>query len=82
MKSVVNESTVGVISPAFIPVDDRMDKGIQYLKDRGFKVKLADHVGKTHRYFAGTDEERRDDIHQMFSDPEVDILTSSVKIQN
>jgi muramoyltetrapeptide carboxypeptidase len=74
MKAVVNNGTVGIISPAYIPVDERMEKGIQYLNEKGFAIKTASNVGKTHGYFAGTDQERLDDFHQMFADPEIDFI--------
>jgi muramoyltetrapeptide carboxypeptidase len=74
MKAVAANSTVGIISPAWIPLDDRMQHGIQYLKNKGFRVKMGSNIGRTHGYFAGTDSERVDDIHQMFKDPEVDMI--------
>jgi muramoyltetrapeptide carboxypeptidase len=74
MKSVVKGSTIGIISPAYIPVDERLAKGIQYLENKGFKITLGSNVGKKHAYFAGSDIERLDDIHQMFADPEIDLI--------
>jgi muramoyltetrapeptide carboxypeptidase len=74
MKVVSKNSTVGIISPAWIPIDDRLEAGIQYLENKGFKVKIGSNVGKKHAYFAGSDKERLNDIHQMFKDPEVDFI--------
>jgi muramoyltetrapeptide carboxypeptidase len=74
MKTVEKNSTIGIISPAWIPVDERMQKGLQYLDQKGFAVKKGENVGTTHGYFAGTDKERLDDIHQMYKDPEVDLI--------
>ncbi len=74
MKAVDKNSTIGIISPAWIPVDERMQRGLKYLDEKDFTVKMGDHVGKTHGYFAGTDTERLDDIHQMFRDPDIDFI--------
>ena len=74
MKKVVDNSTIGIISPAWIPVDKRMQRGLKYLEKKGFAVKKGEYVGKTHGYFAGTDKERLDDLHQMYKDPDVDLI--------
>ena len=63
---------IGVISPSSLPSDlSRINKGIEYLEKNGFRVKIGKNVGKFRGYLAGTDEERLEDIHDMFSDKEV-----------
>jgi muramoyltetrapeptide carboxypeptidase len=41
------------------------------MKNLGYRVKLGKHVHKKWGYLAGSDEERLEDIHTMFDDPEV-----------
>jgi muramoyltetrapeptide carboxypeptidase len=77
MQAVKKNSTIGIISPAYIPVNSRLEKGIQYLENRGYSIKKGNNVGKKLAYFAGTDQERLNDIHQMFSDPDVDMIVSA-----
>lgn len=64
--------TVGLIAPGY-KVDDNVN--IQYAIERmealGLKVKLGKHVYTRYGYLAGTDEDRADDLNQMFTDPEV-----------
>jgi muramoyltetrapeptide carboxypeptidase len=73
-KPIQNNSTIGIISPAWIPKDERMQKGFRYLEEKGFKVKKSKNLGKQFGYFAGTDEERLDDLHAMYIDPVIDII--------
>ncbi|WP_042455434.1 S66 peptidase family protein [Neobacillus dielmonensis] len=63
--------TVGVIAPASPPDMDDFEKGIQFLKDLGLNIKLGKNIRQVYGYLAGTDQERLDDLHEMFEDPEV-----------
>jgi len=69
-----NNPTVGVIAPAYIPVQERLEQGILYLENRGFHVKRGNTLSLAHGYFAGDDSQRLSDLHQMFLDPEVDLI--------
>ncbi|MCK5455650.1 MAG: LD-carboxypeptidase [Melioribacteraceae bacterium] len=63
---------IGVISPASSPNElERIEKGVKYLEGLGYKVVVGKNVGKVHGYLAGTDEERLDDLHSMFSNKDV-----------
>jgi len=74
IKPIKSNSTIGVISPAYIPIEGRMESGIKYLKKKGYQIKQGKNVGNVHGYFAGTDEERVADIHELFADPQVDMI--------
>ncbi|BCB03704.1 S66 peptidase family protein [Bacillus sp. KH172YL63] len=63
--------TVGVIAPASPPKAEPLQKGVDFLEELGLKVKVGASVYKTFGYLAGKDQDRIDDIHTMFSDPEV-----------
>uniref|UniRef100_A0A832G6F8 LD-carboxypeptidase n=1 Tax=Ignavibacterium album TaxID=591197 RepID=A0A832G6F8_9BACT len=61
--------TIGLISPASSPDElSRIEESTRYLEKLGYKVKLGNHVGKYHGYLAGSDDERLEDLHSMFSD--------------
>jgi muramoyltetrapeptide carboxypeptidase len=63
---------IGIISPASSPGDLSLIKsGVQYIEGLGYHTILGNNVGKSRGYLAGTDEERADDIHQMFADKRV-----------
>jgi len=63
---------IGIISPAS-PIADtsRIDRGVRYLERLGYEVVVGSNVQKTRGYLAGTDNERLDDLHAMFSDKRV-----------
>ncbi|MDA0986027.1 MAG: LD-carboxypeptidase [Bacteroidetes bacterium] len=63
---------IGIISPASpVSSDEKIEKGVQYLEQLGYRVKLGKHVRDTHGYLAGTDLHRAHDINSMFNDKQV-----------
>ncbi|MBI3259895.1 MAG: LD-carboxypeptidase [Ignavibacteriae bacterium] len=75
-KALKKNATIGVISPASPQRDSsRLDRGVSYLERCGYHVEL----GRSARnswggYLAGTDEERRSDIEEMFANPNIDAI--------
>jgi muramoyltetrapeptide carboxypeptidase len=74
---IENEATIGILSPAWIPLSERLTNGINYLQQLGYNIKLSKNLKKKYGYFAGTDEERVEDIHEMFSDKEISVLLAT-----
>ncbi len=71
-------ATIGVISPASKPPDDeKFNRGIEYLRQRGFKVVEGEHARDLYGYLAGQDDARADDLNQMFANPEIDAIICS-----
>jgi muramoyltetrapeptide carboxypeptidase len=66
--------TIGVIAPAGIVKQEELAPGIKQLKELGFRVVTGQHVRKTYRYMAGSDQERADDLHEMFLRSEVNAI--------
>ena len=63
---------IGIISPASAPTDNKLiENGVSYIEGLGYKTILGKNVDKLRGYLAGTDEERVEDIHQMFGDKKV-----------
>jgi muramoyltetrapeptide carboxypeptidase len=62
---------IGVIAPASPMKHDRLEHGIRYLENLGYKVKLGKFVYRELGYLAGRDRERADDINNMFRDRRV-----------
>ncbi|MGP4073085.1 S66 peptidase family protein [Piscibacillus sp. B03] len=71
-KSLQPGDTIGVIAPASPPNITNLKKAIPYFENLGLKVKLGKYVEEVHGYLAGTDEQRLEDLHNMFQDDEVD----------
>ena len=64
--------TVGVVTPSSALVDDEgYDIAETNIKALGLRLQWGKNVGKKYGYLAGKDEERIDDLHDMFADPQV-----------
>lgn len=73
--------TIGVVATSFpLPVEGfpeyigEYQKGIKELENLGFRVKEGKNLRKIKGWYAGTPEERAEDINAMFADPEVKAL--------
>ncbi len=65
-------STVGVCAPAG-PVDEKaLDAGIGWLEDAGYVVRCGRHLHARHGYLAGTDEQRLEDLLELWRAADVD----------
>lgn len=62
---------MGVVSPSGPVEEGELVPGLEFLEKEGFRVKLGSHVHDREGYLAGVDSVRVDDLHAMFSDPEV-----------
>ncbi|PKR77549.1 LD-carboxypeptidase [Halalkalibacillus sediminis] len=65
---------VGVIAPASPPNLSNLKKAIPFFENLGLEVEVAPHVEKVHGYLAGTDEQRLEDLHSMFINPEINAI--------
>jgi muramoyltetrapeptide carboxypeptidase len=63
---------IGIISPASSPEDlTKIEKGVHYLEGLGYRVEVGSNVGQNIGYLAGSDEQRVQDLHYMFSKKQV-----------
>lgn len=66
---------IGIIAPASTPsAQEKVDKGVRYLEQLGYHVKVGKHVMAEYGYLAGTDEQRAEDLNSMLHDPAVKAL--------
>lgn len=63
--------TVGLITPASFITDSKYEISIKNLESLGLNVVHFDSVKSKHGYLAGTDEERVNELHKMFANPEI-----------
>jgi muramoyltetrapeptide carboxypeptidase len=62
---------IGIVAPAG-PVDPKtLEKGLRIVRQMGFYPVLAEHIQAKDRYLAGTDLQRTQDLHDFFSNPEI-----------
>jgi len=53
---------IGVFAPSSRFSEERLESGLDIIKGWGFEPVLAPNIGRGHRYLAGTDQERLDDL--------------------
>jgi muramoyltetrapeptide carboxypeptidase len=71
-KKLQKGDLIGIISPASAAADSsHINSGVSYLESFGYRVIVGKNVGKERGYLAGTDEQRLDDLHDMFKNKEV-----------
>lgn len=71
-KKLESGDVIGIISPASSPENlDKIENGVKYLENLGYRVEVGENVGKIHGYLAGSDEERLSDLHSMFKNKNV-----------
>ncbi len=66
--------TIAVIAPCGCIDIEKIYQAKKYFENFGYKVKLGSNVEKQERYLAGTDIERLEDLHNAFSDKEVNAI--------
>ena len=71
-KALAPGDTIGLITPSSSITEKKLEKAIANMKMLGLKVKLGKHINAINGYLAGTDEQRLEDLHNMFADDEID----------
>jgi muramoyltetrapeptide carboxypeptidase len=71
-KKLKKGDVIGIISPSSSVEDQtKLEKGVNYLERLGYRVEIGRNVGKFNGYLAGSDDERIDDLHTMFSNKNI-----------
>jgi len=73
--------TIACFSPstpitAFCPM--RFERGKEFLRSKGFKIKEGSLTGKSDHYRSGTIKERADELNALIRDPEVRCIMSTI----
>ncbi len=72
---------VGIVSPSWGGAGafpHRVELGTRYLESLGFRIKVARHALNQHGFVSDTPHHRAEDIHEMFRDPEVRAVISTI----
>lgn len=74
---VEERAGIRVIAPASSARQDRIDDGVKNLHDLGYATSFAEHaLARGPLFFAGTAEQRIQDFHDAFADPESSVVMS------
>ena len=66
--------TIGIITPGSALSRSAFEKTLANLEEQGFKIKYTPNVRVRTDFLSGTDEQRVEDIHQMFADDSIDAV--------
>lgn len=74
-KRLEKGNTIGVVSPAS-PSENRSEivRAREYLENLGYKVVIGRNVNKTKGFTAASEQERADDINEMFEREDIDAV--------
>jgi muramoyltetrapeptide carboxypeptidase len=73
--AVAPDARVAVIAPASSSKPERLARGIEALRARGYDAEFGKYAqGRQTPYFSGTAEQRLADLHASFADPEVQAI--------
>ncbi len=76
-KALHKGDVIGIIAPASAPtLSEKITKAAEYLERLGYRVKLGTNVNALRGFLAGADQQRADDIHEMFADKNVKAIIS------
>ena len=64
--------TIGLVTPATFLTEEQLRKAVLSLEELGFRVRYSENMLVRKGFLAGTDEQRAEDINQMFADDEID----------
>jgi muramoyltetrapeptide carboxypeptidase len=67
-------ATLGIAAPAGAVKSEKLEAATKRLRERGFKLKLSEHVFGKHGFLSATDEIRAAEFSALFSDPEIDLV--------
>ncbi|WP_420583418.1 S66 peptidase family protein [Reichenbachiella sp.] len=71
-KALKKGDTIGLITPASAVTRQAFEKAVANLENLGFEVQYTDNMSVRKGFLAGTDQQRLNDLHQMFEDPNID----------
>ncbi|MFI2743758.1 LD-carboxypeptidase [Zhouia sp. PK063] len=73
-KRLKKGDTIGLIAPGYAVAPEKLEKMKALLTQMGYKPYHTNNILGNYGYFSATDQERIDDIHHMFSNPEVAMI--------
>lgn len=74
---IKSNSKIRIVSPAGKVDKEIVLPAVNWLEEKGYKVELGKHVFAQHFQFAGTDEQRFEDLQSALNDPECEAILCS-----
>lgn len=70
-------STIAIVAPSGVIAPEVVEKGINWLHNKGFQLRLGNHILNPHFQFAAEDSQRLADLQAAMNDPEVDAILAA-----
>ena len=70
-KRLERGDTIGIVAPSSPPNQESLQCSLAFLEQLGLKWRFGKHVNNVNGYLAGTDDERLQDLEEMFADPSI-----------
>lgn len=74
LKAINKNSTIGIVAPASPEENEFINTKIEEFTSLGFKIKKGNFIYEKFNYLAGLDNQRAEDINNMFNDNTVDAI--------
>lgn len=65
---------IGIVSPSYWMPEENLRSAVNYLESIGFNLVLGDSNQLRNNIYAGTPQQRADDLMSMFADPSIDAI--------
>jgi muramoyltetrapeptide carboxypeptidase len=76
-KAIQKGDTIGLITPSSPLTPGSLESDVRYLEEKGFKLKLGNHINDADRFLAGKDSDRAKDLMDFIKDPEVTAIMAT-----
>ncbi|HRI43133.1 MAG TPA: LD-carboxypeptidase [Fimbriimonadaceae bacterium] len=76
-RAIEPPAVIRVVSPASPIAEEKLQRGLQRLREAGYRIELAAHALDSDAYLAGSDTDRAADFEAAFLDPRVDAVYCS-----
>ncbi len=73
-KKLKPQSKIGIVSPSYWLDKDDLQLSLKYFSDAGYKIEIGKSNYLKDGPFAGTAQQRADDINEMFFNPDIDAI--------
>ena len=73
-KKLEPNSRIGIVSPSYWLDKDDLKRSVKYFSDAGYNIKIGRSNHLQYGPFAGSAQERADDINEMFLNPDIDAI--------
>lgn len=70
-RRLLGGDVIGIVAPGGPVTREELQPGIELLESQGYRIASAPHLYAQTGYLAGDDDNRLQDLHMMFADPEV-----------